>query len=311
MRPKHGYRLALALVTMVVLRAAPTRAEEYGEDTAPRTLGRLQFVPSSLVAWGFIDNAFTFTSSAAWITYGVGPLDLTPHIAIGSRHVELVGVAQTVSGSAALAPWLGVTARLSAASDIPRNVTATALVGVHVNFGVEGDAFLRLVRAGPLQITARGDFGYDQNRDILPTFLRDRVQIGHVTTIRPTLVAAVAITPLLGLQASGSYSWQWFDFRTSGRAETIQAAAAVTISLHPFPVTLLGGAGAGHETGDSLDIFGAQALYGSGGTWGRAEGGVYYTGRRHLDLGVDATYQFSDTDGDRRWWGDLRIGYYF
>lgn len=310
---KHdlGHRLALGLAATLLYWGTPALADSYDGETAPRTLGRLQFVPSSLVTWGFVDSEFAITSSGAYISYGVGPRDVAARSTTGSRNVTLLGVAQTVSGSAALAPWLGVAGRLTGASDIPRGLTAVALVGVHVSFGVEGDLFVRLIRSGPFQLTARGDFGYNQNRDVLPEFLSDRVVIGHVTTIRPAVTAALAVSPQLGFQASGSYGWQWFDINQSGLTETLELAAAAVISLHPIPITLLAGAGGGRATGDSPDTFGAQALYGSGGTWGRAEGGVFYTGRRDLDLGLSATYQFSDTDGDRRWVGNFRLGYYF
>jgi hypothetical protein len=54
-----------------------------------------------------------------------------------------------------------------------------------------------------------------------------------------------------------------------------------------------------------------RAVLGSGGTPVLGELGLYYTGRRDLDLGVVVSYQFTGDDDDRRVVGNLRLGYYF
>ena len=66
MKNQVGTFVLAALLSTSVARA---------DDDGPRTLGRLQFVPSALVAWGFVDNTFAVTTSAGYVRYGVGPSD--------------------------------------------------------------------------------------------------------------------------------------------------------------------------------------------------------------------------------------------
>lgn len=295
------------LATMMVLYAAPAGADDVG----PRTLGGLQFVPSQLVTWGFLDSGFSLTTSAAYVTYDVGPADPVARIAVQDRSVTLIGLSEAVAGSAELAPWLGITGRLTGLGEIPHGRTSTLLVGAHMSLGAEGGVLVRLVRSGQLQLTARGDAGWEQNRNIVPMGLSSLEVIGHVTTVRPALVAEVALSPQVGLQASGSYSWQWFDVNTTGNAQTLEGDAGLVMSLRPIPATLLLAGQIRDASGDTPDRFGVQSLYGSGGIQYGGEGGVFYTGRHDLDLGATVTYQWGDTDNDRRWFGNFRLGYYF
>ena len=54
----------------------------------------------------------------------------------------------------------------------------------------------------------------------------------------------------------------------------------------------------------------ANVLLGNGSSQARVEGGLFYTGRQNLDLGAVITYQLSHSD-DRRYFGNIRLGYYF
>ena len=64
------------------------------------------------------------------------------------------------------------------------------------------------------------------------------------------------------------------------------------------------------EWGRDVESIALKALLGNGSSQARIEGGVYYTGRRDLDLGAIVTFQLSEND-DRRYLGNVRFGYYF
>jgi hypothetical protein len=217
-----------------------------------------------------------------------------------------------LSGAAALTPWLGISGALSGAGALPRDVLSAALIGVDEALGLEVGVGLVLVKLRNVQITARGDFGFTNNRALQPNaplgsiFTTDRSE-----TLRPALIAAIAASPVLGFQASFSYMWQWFNTSEADVTRTISGGAAATVNFGPAPATLLVGIGVNHDSGAPLDVHNLRAVLGSGGTPVLGELGLYYTGRRDLDLGVVVSYQFTGDDDDRRVVGNLRLGYYF
>ncbi len=306
----RGFGVAVALA---ILSARPVRADDSQHDDdvdAPRTLDGHQFVPSSLVLWGFIDSTFAMTSSAGYVRDDIDP----PAAVLGGRtlrEVRLIALAHTISGAAELTPWLGLTARVTGSAEVPKDLASVILVGAHENLGFEAGPAVRLVRTPILQVTARGDFGlaYDKLVQPMPAS-GSLLTTGDIITLRPAVIGMLALSQMFGLQASVSYAWQWFDITTNDRVETLDGALAGTMALGVVPITLLGGGQINHEWGRDVDTNAMEALLGEGTTQWRVEGGVFYTGRRDLDLGASVTYQFSSGD-DRRWLGNARFGYYF
>jgi hypothetical protein len=296
-------RVSAAAIILISMRSV--RAE----TDAPRTLVEHQFVPSSLVPWGFVDSSFAMTSTAGYVQYDQ---DSAARVTAGSRsELRLIALAHSFSGTARLAPWLGLNGRVTAAVDIPRGLESALAVGAHTNLGVEGGAVLNLVRVSGLQLSARGDVGWAEERNVVPMFLPDALLItGDVVTIQPSLIAAFAISPVIGLQASATYTWRRFDIEDTDSVQSAAVAAAATLALTPIPLTLLGGGQLHRLWGRDNESVASSALFGTGGTQTRLEGGVFYTGRRDLDLGAVVTAQFGRND-DRRYLGNIRMGYYF
>ena len=210
-----------------------------------------------------------------------------------------------------LTPWLGLTGRLTGSAELPRNLASAILVGAHENLGFEGGAAVRLVRTSMLQVTVRGDFGLSADKLIQPMLQPGSlITTGDIITLRPSAIAMLALSRMFGLQASGSYAWQWFDITTHDNIETLNGALAGTMALGFVPITILVGGSVTHEFGRDVDTNAMEALLGEGTTQGACEGGIFYVGRRDLDLGATFIYQFSGSD-DRRALGNLRFGYYF
>jgi hypothetical protein len=297
------------------LASQPAVADDaYGEPFAPRTIAGHRFVPSSLVLWGFVDSTFAMTTSAGYEHFDRG-FDVDPALAdlvAGSRNeVRLIGVAHSFTGAAALAPWLAVTGRVTSAVEIPRGAVSALVVGAHMNTGLEGGLVLRLVRLPSFQISARGDYGWADDRDIQPRLAPASLFVnGHIQTLRPALIAALALSRAFAVQASGSYTWRWFDIEETDDVQTLTGALAVSLSLYPAPVTILAGGQVDHEWGRNFETAAEEVLLGNSDHHTRGELGLFYTGRRDLDLGAVATYQFSGSN-DRRWLGNIRFGYYF
>ena len=78
---------------------------------------------------------------------------------------------------------------------IPRTVESALVVGAHTNLGVEGGLSIALIRVPGMIVTARGDAGWSENRNVVPMFADELLVIGHITTIQPSLIAALAISP--------------------------------------------------------------------------------------------------------------------
>jgi hypothetical protein len=255
-------------------------------------------------------NTFAMTSSAGYVRDDIDP----PALVLGGatlHEVRLIGMAHTVSGGVALTPWLALTARLTGSAELPRGLASAILVGAHENLGGEAGVAVRLLRTSILQVTARGDAGLAYDKLIQPMLQpASLITTGDIVTLRPAVVGMLALSQMFGLQGSVSYAWQWFDITTHEAVDTLTGALAGTMALGVVPLTLIGGGQISHEFGRNVDTNAMEALLGEDTTQWRVEGGVFYTGRRDLDLGAVFTYQFSSGD-DRRWFGNFRFGYYF
>jgi hypothetical protein len=300
---------AIAVVTLALSSAREARADDCdGEADNPRTLCGHQYVPSSLVEWGFITSTIASTSSL-----GVAHFDLDRSGIVAreiTREAKLIALAQTFSGGVAFTPWLGASARLTGSGLIPRDAASALAIGAHENLGGDGSVSIALVRSPAFLLTATATAGYSANRDLVPAFFPNNVlQTGNVTILRPALIAILAVTPTFGLQASGSYMWQWIDVNVTSHVQTVRGAVAATIALHP--VTILIGGAITQGFGDDPSTTPALEFLTTGGLQGWGEAGIYYTGRRDLDLGAVFTAEIGSNQDDQRFITNLRLGYYF
>lgn len=313
MRPA---RLALVVALVAAAPAGSTvRAQPPGGGAAPpaRWLGGHRFVPSSFVAWPFIDTTFTSTSSFGIVDFEFDPGGPAALLLLDdSRDNEFLALAQVFSAGLALTPWLGVTLRLSGRGVVPRDRLSTVLVGAHALIGGEIGASIGILRLGRLQVTARADLGWFENRSIVPARLpASPYAEGNIGSLQPALVVALALAPWIGVQASGGATWRELDVEAEDRTRTLAAAVAITLNLDPTPIALLVGGELSEEEDRDLETATAHAFFGDGQARRRGELGLYYTGRRELDLGAVLTYERDDAKIDRRLFVQARMGFYF
>ena len=307
---RRWFGLGVAIVVITLLWARSARANDFDPDDAPRTIAHFQFVPSALVANGFIEDTLSTTSSAGLVHFDVTPDTTGVARAIIVPDVRVAALGQTVQGGVKLAPWFGVTAGLSGMGIIPRNGFSALTVGGYEDLGANVGVAVRLLRTDFFQLTARADGSWDYTRSILPTLLPSSPLVtGNVKSVRPSLVAIAALSPNFGIQASGTYGWRWFDQEINQEVQTISGAIALSISANPqVPLTVQVGGGVDHRFSGVNDTIPTLTILGSSATPWSGEAGVFYTGRRDLDLGITVTYQFNS---DHRAVSFARFGYYF
>ncbi|MCW5802119.1 MAG: hypothetical protein KIT31_07010 [Deltaproteobacteria bacterium] len=281
------------------------------DEDGPRTLGGHTYVPSLVVDWAFIVSQAASTSAAGIADFEVGQQRIARFLGVEGKR-EFVSADQTILGTVADCPWLALSVRAEGSAIIPRDRFGAVFVGGHVAYGGDLMAAVRLIRRDRFQATVIGDVGHLWTNELVPSRLPRSPHVsGDITTVRPALALAYTITPRVGVQGSASFAWRWFDISAKDRVETLAGSAAVTVSLHPVPFTVLVAGQLSQDYGREIATPLSNAVLGTGDTrfWG--EVGLVYRGRKHLDLGAGFNWKVADPDRDARWFGEFRIAYYF
>jgi hypothetical protein len=282
-----------------------------GPCSGPRTLGGHTYIPSTLVEYPFILTRVASTTSVGVAELELGPQSLAERLGIDATD-DFIYADQSVLASVALAPWISLAIRGQGTAVIPTSRTGGVLLGGNGMYGGNAIAAIRLFRSDRFQATVIGDVGEMYPNSLVPARLpRSPFQDGTVTTIRPSFAIAYSFTPSVGLQASGSYSWRWIDITEDDLVRTIAGAAALTFEMRSVPLTFLVAGQYSYEfdQGELMPV--ERAMFGADGSrvWG--EGAVVYRGRRELDLGAAVDWKLDDIGDDLRWFGQLRLAYYF
>lgn len=284
--------------------------DERGGDSG-RTLGGHTYVPSSFVDWAFIVSQASSTTAAGVADFEIGSQRIAQILRrVGSE--EFVYADQSLLGSVALTPWLSVAVEANGNAIIPRSRFGALFVGAHAAYGGTATAAVRLIRASRFQASVLGEYGRSWTNDIIPSLVPSSPHVrGDITSVRPALALAYTLTRRVGLQASGSFAWRWFDIAEKDRIETLTGDAALTLAMDPVPFTLLFAYQISHEYDRDISTATSLAVFGTGGTRSWGELGIVYRGRRELDIGASVQFKLDDIDDDLRWFGQLRLAYYF
>ena len=279
------------------------------------TLDGHRYVPSSLVAWSFVDTEVSATSEAGVTDFVIQPdfPQLTPLVSL-PRQVDgrYITAAQTTAASLAIVDCFSLNIALSAAGILPRDGVSALVVGGNAFLGENVGAALRLVRSGPFQLTVRADFTALEVESVIPARVPSAIRVtGDVFGVRPTVAAALTLAPRLGLQGSVIVNWQHYDVDLPDDVTSLAGALAATLSLDPVPMTLLVGANVTHEYGLDISTATAEAVFGPDRTDWNVEGGLYFTMRSELDLGLLFRAEVAGGDNNDRFHGLFRLGYYF
>ncbi len=269
-----------------------------------RTLGGHRYIPFSLLDWGFVVSAFGATS-------GIGVIQLDPKFlgrSFRQPRFDLIGLEETFSGSVALTPWLGIHLHALGAGVMAKALRADVAVAAQALYGGEGGVLVRLIRTANVQVTASVDFGGERSKAITPVLLPGSPRENrNIWSIRPALAAAITLSPAVGLQASGS-----FDYVNPDGLDAVHrwtAGLGMSVMMTPVPVTVMLGGNYVHEDTSDSAATRLVLVNSSDANRGNGEVGVFYNGRTDLDLGGGVV--MSIADDDRRYFGYLRLDYYF
>jgi len=274
-----------------------------------------RYVPSSLVTWSFVDTEVSSTSQG-----GVTDFVIEPNFPTFAAPIQLprqldgrfLSATQTIAGSFALADIFALTAQLSGGGIVPLDASSALVLGGHGAVGEVIGGALRLLRTDSFQLTLRADFDALEVESIIPARLPSSLRVsGHVLGVRPALAAAFTPTPRVGLQGSVTVEWQDFDVATTDDITTLAGAIAASVSLDPAPLTLIVATNVLHEFGRDVSSLTAEAVFGPVRTDWNMEGGVYFTVRNELDLGLLFGAELAAGDHNERLQGSIRLGYYF
>jgi hypothetical protein len=289
----------VVIVTALALAPAVTRAKP-GVDpaknpgTADRTLGGHVFTPSLLVR-----SPFAVTSFEASLLYGAGDatgptLDVSG-VVIGEEKYSFAAMGQTFAYDKKL--YEGISAGLGAVTQLYSGIDGPSaiVVGAEIGFG----AFGRLTaghRFGPVHAAATFDASYAPRLGIVVIDAIARALDGVVDggaaftqenawTLKPGLAAAVALHRALGITASAD--WQWIALDTDDDRSVTEAGVDLAIAadldlgeLTSVPVAVL----AAYRLTAPVGGNGVSRVI-------DASGGVFYTGRPALVLGLEVGFR--------------------
>lgn len=268
-----------------------------------------RFVPSSLVSWSFVDTEVSSTSEAGITDFVVDPVVLQLPTQFDGRFAT---VSQNVSASYAFDDIVSLNVQLTGAGIVPLGKVSAIVVGGTGIISEGGGVAVRLLRAGPLQLTLRGDVIDSQVESVVPLRILSGPRItGDVLDVRPALAAALTVIERVGLQASATVDWERFDVDARDDIVGFAGALAATVSLELVPLTVLVGANVRHEFGRDLFSPTTEAVFGPTRTDGNVEAGLYFTGRSELDLGLLFRGEVGAGDHNNVLHGLFRLGYYF
>ena len=307
-------RLGVVLAALV-LTSAPQAAAEVAivcHHDCPalanhrRVLGGHRFVPSALVKWGFVETLVTSTSSVGVIR--VDEPITKQALMFGDRRLDHLMLGEKFEVDVAVAPWLGLLARGTGSSVMPLDTATAGRGGAHIVAGIDVGGIVRLIRVGGFQLAAKAEIGWSTDQGVSVARLPSSPRVDHdVWRLRPSAIAAFALTRRIGLQSSLTYELTDISDHDDS-ANALGLGAALTIALAPAPWTALLGARYTWED-DWSDPSDVAASLTRGGDTLRTEVGVLYQGVPALDVG--AAVQWQHDDEDHRVTLDLRLAYYF
>jgi len=307
---------------MAALLAAPADPELENGETG-RRLGGHDFILTDVVPDPFVTTQFRSSTGLGLVALDAGAAMVQAQRAIGdnsSGHMQVAWFEQQIGFQAAVLPFLAV--RVNVAGLVGSGVDATsALVfGVKGGYQFDGGATASL-RLGPVCLGASFDLAYERDFVLSPLLAiaqaMEAVKNSQVPSIsklfndssdirvQPGLRAAVGVNRTFGLFANAGLD---YDGAVSGgvpSATTVQFGAGLSIDLNPglsVPIGFL----VAYEYETAVDSSSIDRH--------TVSAGIFYTGRPHLQLGLEAQgafYPVSGFDSVSQGLGEVTVRYFW
>ena len=294
---------------LVLFLAAPAFADEQPATDSPDVRWRRElhdhvFMPSLIVTDPFVStNASLYLGAGySWID-GFG-LDVRGN-PVGTDSYIATALAEAVSFQASLSRWLAV--RLNGGGGINggANGRSALVVGLvqAIPFGVGATASWKLGRI--VRLGGTFDFVYSYSKLIQPlNAVKSSLQAGQVDstgasqridgyTVTPGATVAIAPHPAIGLVGSAQYMWNGlYGDVSSASLSYLVLGVSGQLDLRPITQWLTAGILLAYRTQIPLQ---SNTRFTH-----TLEGGLFYTGRRSIDLGLDLQIKWFDLRADTR-----------
>jgi len=302
--PLTAAAMSRRLALWLLLSAAPAFAEAPPRDEWRRELGGHVFVPSLAVADPFLSTFFSLDAGAgySWID---GPgYDLRGNL-VGKNNYVAEALALDGTFQASVTSWLAVRAAGSGGLNGGSDGRSALVVGAvePITLGAGLTASWRLARV--VRVGGTFDFSYTHLKLVQPVeAVRSSLAVGQVDNgaisqridayaVQPGAAVAYAPHPMIGLLGSAQYLWRgYFGDAPGVNRSYIVLGVGAELDLRPrFPRVPVG----------FLLAYRTQIPFESEARFTHTlEGGVFYTGRRAIDLGVDLQLRWFDLRPDAR-----------
>jgi hypothetical protein len=292
--------LAVALWCTGIL-AAEARADDSIEDFGPRReLAGHVFFPSLVVTDPFVSTYFSAFTAAGydWIE---GPSFDIRGNTIGRRSYRAAAMAQGATFQAGLTDFLAIRITGGGGVDGGASARSAVVIGAIIPITVGAGATLSWRVAPKVRFGLTADFVYAHSRLIQPlNAIRGSILAGEVTlsgvtdklnseTVTPGGTLAIAPCDAVGLLAFATYSWTRQTDGDTRHFNYVDVGASAQVDLLPnlaLPVGLLASYRANIPFEDEIRFVNI------------VEGGLFYTGRKDLDLGLEAQVKWYDLRPD-------------
>jgi hypothetical protein len=318
----HAIRVAGAFAMAVVVVGMPVTAEAEEDHAASRTIGDATFLLPALA-----DSAFVLTEFGLRQGINYETIPDFPVSSFARYNLSWVEFEERVDLAVRITPWLGLYAQGIASVALGPDAASLLFEGGGLDFGGKGGVVFRLYRNEHTrsQVAVRAYAGGDGGRTLdLPDFLEavaQRAANGTVNAVQgsatPQQLAgsfenqALSLadtnfsnivfyrTSTLQVAAIVEQSWSWEtpyqpslqDFKTLSATDTaVTFDAVLSASFNRWSVPL----GISAEYAGVTEATSVDGTNGNGATTTQnVGGGIWYTGRRGVEIGLLAFTQRS------------------
>ena len=296
-------------IPMVVLAAAallPTRAAAQeqarearaaAEGVQSRFIGDWAYVPVTVVQGPYATSYASSTTGLGGYTLDID-FDLPPPLDARTRNLDYVALLQRFDGQLAFFDRLALRISLQGEGVIPDTSNSALSVAINGNWAAGGGLLFQLLSSDLFRLAITADYNFQQRTIVSPLGAieqaRENLERGLLFTNQDVhrgmagASFAIAFTPWLGAVAEAGWEGQWPEatglFR--GREDTINfvdLAGAVSANAWSQRIPL----GATLFWRERIPV-GSDNPYDFSRQYG---GGLFYTGRPYLDVGVEIFLQ--------------------
>lgn len=291
--------IAVALVVTAMM-ASTGRADAIDDALPRRELAGHVFYPSLIVNDPFVSTFVSLYSGAGyeWIR---GPnFDVLGHL-VGTQSYRAGAMAQGASFQLGLTDFLAIRIDGNGGIDGGTNARSALVVGLIAPLTAGAGVTASWKLHPKIRFGLTGDFVYTRSTLVQPlqaiasSIAAGEVQGASVSerlngySVLPGAAVAVAPIDAIGLLFSAQYSWTRVTDGDTTDRQAVNLGACLQLDLLPFAGVPLG----------FLASYRATIPFESDVRFGNTvEGGLFYTGRRDLDLGIDVQGKWLDLRPD-------------